>query len=394
MKRTEANGSFENLTRKKFMNTKTLLWLTCVIAGSFALPSEANSARHTIVAFAPALPDDQRDNIARLTANLVIENLAGSKITLVNAATLNTVVALTVPEGSKRLRQQRLTPQIAAVIQAIRAAANSAAFFNVPVVLDHISRQVRDPGTPTTVLLLGPALYRNPKEPAFDMTFAWPSDGHLAAGNQRSVFSTVERSHRLDDVAVAWLVTDTLSLVNEGHREGVARFWTLFVGSQGGTLAAFSPDVRNVFGHALAGRSEAVILVAPDSQDMGVIMRSRKIEPLPASVATNASVALVAEGLAGSASPLPTVASEDTGIGIVWQAEPGQSSQVDLDLYVQPSQGGPELFFDRTSSPHGRYHRDLRQSLPTSGGNWRSLWEFVELRGDQIPPVVWINRKR
>jgi hypothetical protein len=98
-------------------------------------------------------------------------------------------------------------------------------------------------------------------------------------------------------------------------------------------------------------------------------MRSRRIEHLPASVATNASVASVTEGVGRSPSPFPTVASQDTGIGIVWQTVPGQSSQIDLDLYVQPSQGGPELLFDSTALPQGRYRRDLRQSLPTSGGN-------------------------
>lgn len=371
------------------MKSPLSLLLLLLIGSAAVQAAEAPTPQHLVVAFAPYLPADNRDNLARMTANLVMGSPAGSRVTVVQAATLNTVVDLTVPDAPIRLRQQRLMPQIALLVQSIRGADDPTVGFNVPVVLDHLSQQVRQAGVATTILLLGPALYQNPKEPAFDLSTGWPSDGHLAAGAGRSVFSTVDRAHRLDGINVNWLVTDTKALVNEGHRDGIARFWSLFVGTQGGMLTAFSPDLRNVFAQTTQGRRQPAMNVSLDPQDDQVVMRSRRIEALPQALQTNAAASKPSRGPIKVA--LPTTAKGNTGLAIVWQTEPGQSSAVDLDLYVQPPAGGPELYFGCTRSPQGHYYRDIRQSLPIQDGNWQALWEFVELEGDQLPPVVWIN---
>ena len=87
----------------------------------------------------------------------------------------------------------------------------------------------------------------------------------------------------------------------------------------------------------------------------------------------------------------PRVTPGNTGVGIAWAAAPGRSQAVDLDLYVWIPRDNAELYFAMPRSAHGKYFRDIRQSIPASGENWRALWEFVELEGDQLPPEIWIN---
>ncbi len=244
------------------------------------------------------------------------------------------------------------------------------------------------------------------------------------------MFSTAERAHRLDGFSVSWLVTDTPGLQNEGHRDGVTRFWSLFVGTQGGKLISYSPDMRTVFARIFEENTEAVMLASPAASDSGVIMHSRVIERVQGGTITNSPVTSIQESVVPTASAatsapvtvqrvktntptvsilrslmtippapapvmesttLPTVASGNTGIGIVWQAAPGQSSRIDLDLYVQPPQGGPELFFGCTNSNYGHFYRDLRQSLTADSRDWESCWEFVELNRQQTPNSVWVN---
>ncbi len=409
------------------MNPKVKSVLLALSIAGVTLSADAEPKLNVVVAVSPYLPLASRDGIARATANLLTDSPAGTKITVLNAETLSAAVRVSVRDGSKRLRQQRDAASIVAIVSLIRSATNESACFNVPVVLDHISRELRDRDAKTAVLLIGPALYRNEKEAAFDMTSAWPSDGHLAAGNRNSVFSTVERAHHLDETDVAWLVTDTASLRNEGHREGVARFWALFIANQGGSLLSYSPDVGTVFSRILEERGQLPAMTTTvDPGDTEIIMRSRKIERIQRVIQTNASVAEVRESIlperivlpvAARASTnsrpslalsrtviaaqnpssqvavqaLPAVAAGDTGIGIVWRGEPGQPVPVDLDLYVQPPNGGPELFFNCTDSIAGHFYRDLRQPMAGDSGKWQSVWEFVELRGGQLPPAVWIN---
>ena len=65
---------------------------------------------------------------------------------------------------------------------------------------------------------------------------------------------------------------------------------------------------------------------------------------------------------------------------------------MDLDLHVRIPTDGVELSYLRTTSRHGRYHRDIRQSSPSVDGDWKALWEAVEMTpGVDLPSEVWIN---
>ncbi len=382
------------------MKTKLLLGLFLLSSALFAGES---TPQHIVIGHSGYLPPEAREDCARRLATFLLQRPPGSRVTLLDGFRLQTEADARIPEGSLRLRQERLLPDIARMIKAIRSATNSAAFFNVPRLLDYVAREVRSNGERISVVLIGPSLYRNPQEPSFDMTGHWPSDGHLVAGFDRSIFSTVERAHRLDGVSLSWCVFDNLEPVSDIHHAAVLRFWALFIGTQGGTLTSFSPDLTQVLANAIEAGRRPVCPLDLDAKDTQVVMRSRHPEahredPKP-NVVTNSPPPQAAPMPTNAPVPappaprldvqLPQVAPQNTGLGIVWVNDGTGSNPADLDLYVLPSVGG-ELYFRRTISDAGRYYRDVRQSLPASG-DWRASWEFVELNGEALPKEVWVN---
>lgn len=354
------------------------LIVVCATFLSLALNSAEPS--HVVVAFVSPLADQYRQELGTGIGNLLFQSEPGTRITLVDAAQLETVVDVTVPPGNIRLRQQKLAPEIIRAVRTLRAATNAAAPFNAPRLLDHIGMQIRTSGRPLNLLIIGPSRYRNPKEPAFDMSATWPSDGHLSAGVDRSVFSTVERDHRLDQVTVEWLVTDMKEYANQSHAEGVSRFWNLYIATQGGRLGGFSPDFRNALLGASGARRTNRPVPELDPTDREVVMHSRIVHRTPAATSTTNAVL-----------DIPSPPPGKTGLAIIWEPGPGAGGRVDLDLHVQPPGGGPEIYFGRPISPFGRLFRDVLQSLPAANGPWRSSWEYVELEGDALPNEVWIN---
>jgi hypothetical protein len=370
---------------------KTYL-LSLVLAASLS----AGEPRHLIITVAPDLPASARETLGRRVAAQLYEGEPGTRVTVFDAGRMDTVADVTLTGSSLRLRYQRNSPAIVATLNCIRSATNAGRVFNVPLVLDHIGREVRPANA--SILLLGPLLYGNPKEPSFAMSAGWPSDGHLSAGKERSIFSTVERSHVLDHISVNWLVTDADAVMNESHREGVVRFWSLFIGSQGGSLASVSPETSAVFAAARTGRRVPVMPTEPDPRDSLVVMHSRRID-VPSQdsrvkTATNIiflTNSVTMTNVVREASLIPRVGPGKAGIAIVWGAGSKSNAPVDLDLYVFVPRDGTELFYRNTRSAHGRYYRDIRQSLPAQDADWKSMWEFVELEGDQMPPEIWIN---
>ena len=357
---------------------KKLLTLFVLLLGSFFALGESP---HLVVAFAPPVPDQYRQELATGVGNLLFKSEPGTRITLLDAVQMSTVIDVTVPSGPLRVRQQKLTSEIVRVVRTLRGATNVGSPFNAPRLLDHVGLQLRSPGSPLSLLLIAPSRYRNPKEPAFDMSTRWPSDGHLSAGGNRSVFSTVERAHQLDQVSVEWLVTDMEEFSNQGHAEGATRFWALYIATQGGRLEGFSPDFRNAFLGVTGTRraNRPVPDLSPADRELAMHSRTIRAAPAPVVAATNA------------VSEIPAPPPGKTGLAIIWDSRPGEDGPVDLDLHVQPPGGGPEIYFGHPTTPYGRLFRDIRQSLPTSNGPWRSSWEYVEVEGETLPNEVWIN---
>ena len=361
------------------------------------------AGRHLIVAYAPSLPASTRDELVNLTGTALYQSEPGTRITVVRTDPLATIVDATVPEGAPVLRQKRAGASIARLTRELSAATNSTGQFLIPSVMDAIGRQWTSQND--TVLLVGPALHSDARQPEFNITTNWPSDGHLTAPAGRSPFSTVDRRHLLDGVGVYWIVTDMNRMASARQAEAVRRFWTLYVALQGGTLVNFSPDASSTVANAMSGRLSTGGVPTLDPNDTSVTMLpSRILEPprlLPAppvvrvfltNVVEEVHIVTITNEIAVvRQTPLPKVARGNTGIGIVWSSSTRGADGLDLDLYVWVPKDSTELFYGNTVSTTGRYFRDVRQSAENTSADWRGTYEFVELQGEQLPPEVWIN---
>lgn len=378
---------------------KILSTLITLFAASLHL--SAAPPRHLIIGVAPGLPERFRNSVAMAAGELMYRGEPGTRVTVVTAEPFEVLADVRVGEGALILRQERAGLEIGRTVLGIQGATNFTAGFSVPNLLDLVARQLG--ATNAEVILVGPALFCDPTQPSFDFKTGWPSDGHLWAGRDRSIFSTLEREHLLEGLTVHWIVTD--SIPNANHAEAVRRFWALFVATQGGALADYSPDVTTAFANALRGNGTPLAVSGPDTRDTNVVMRSRVLKVLREEEFIVASKPILITNVVTTTNHvivtnvvdlpcdgiLPRVASGNTGLGLIWTTAPGTSQRLDFDLYVHVPFDGTELSYRNPTSPHGRYFRDIRQATPQTGGDWRALWEFVELTGNQLPRELWIN---
>ena len=358
------------------------------------------ATRHLIVAYGPNLPEPARAELALHIGSSLYQSEPGTRVTVVRTDPLATIADATVPEGAPVLRQKRAASSIQRVAHEMAAATNSIAQFLVPSVMDAIGRQWA--GQNDTVLLVGPSLHADARQPEFNFTTNWPSDGHLSSAPGRSPFTTVDRRHLLEGVSIYWIVTDMDRMASARQAEAIRRFWTLYVAMQGGTLVNFSPDASSTFANAMAGRLSSGGIPSVDPSDTNVVMLPARVvesAPLPRVIpilVTNRVeeihvVTITNEIEVVRQTPIPQVSRGNTGIGIVWSADARTGQRLDLDLYVWVPKDGVELFYANTASTSGRYYRDVQQSGERDAADWRGTYEFVELQGDQLPPEVWIN---
>jgi hypothetical protein len=372
------------------------------------------AARHVVVVVPPSLPTAVREDAARLSARMLYESEPGTRVTVFDSSRMATVSDVVVPAGTQKFRFNVAAPQLTNVTALIRGASDNSRTFDTPAILDYVGRQLRAEGQEMSVVLMGPAIYRNPKEPRYDMSAGWPSDANLTVPRGRSIFSTLDKSNVLSNVSVSWYVTDVNAATNAAHAEGLSRFWSLFIATQGGVLSGFSPDLLNAFALAREARQmpfrtaqldrlesvpRMISAVIPDPSlarepDLAVPgLALDRLRVLVTNIVTQTNIVTVTnEVVAIRDTILPPTRPKNTRIGLIWLKQKGSSQQIDLDLHVEVPADRDELSFQHQRTPRGRYFRDVREaSNERKGGDWATSWEAVELDGDQLPREVWIH---
>src|SRR5262249_42696951 len=142
----------------------------------------------------------------------------------------------------------------------------------LPQFLDFLADNLR--ATNLTVLLIGSPSYQDAKEPGFSMVEGYfPSDGHLQASREQSVFGLTANAATIPSLTVNWLYFKDPWL-NDLHKEKVTRFWTLYLERRGAQLAAFTSDPPAAFQSFYQNASPAA------SKNWTVDTAQRKIEML------------------------------------------------------------------------------------------------------------------
>jgi hypothetical protein len=263
-----------------------------------------------------------------------------------------------------------------------------------------------------TFVLIGSPLRVDVREPGFSMgSDLYPNDAHLVASPEQTVYSTVGKKQRLAHVTVHWIYPSEAIWANELHSQRVRRFWCLFMGLQEGTLANFTSDINGAF-RAVANKCATPVgsfSLDPEEKKLEMRLALPREIPVwmpaapPGSVPVSPTISSVQAIGAGSQQrlsqnqqpsqraavnfPIAAPADSSLGIGLMWR------QPCDLDLYVRPAPGQPELWFRNTVSPEGYYHHDY-QSGNLRGQPSRFDYEYTELNKGPVDirqVQAWVN---
>jgi hypothetical protein len=324
--------------------------------------TSGDSPSRFIIGISPFLDKSVKDEVYRGIVRLVVEELPrNSALAIYDAFELKTIAQFSVPDAqafnSPKTRANQFAPAIRELklflARVDQRPTNSHSSFEaairLPQFLDFLA------GTTTTdakssVLLIGSPLYQDAKEPAFSMVDGYfPSDGHLQASREKSVYGFSGDTTVAPPLSVHWIYFGD-PWVSDLHKEKITRFWTLYLERRGVQLSAFTGDLP------IALQSFRQPGTANATRHWTIDTAQRKIEMLRVSRSVTMADWLTRDTLPAGTQAPPSIMAGPMKIGIRWK------ERIDLDLYVTARPGAETLYFEHVRSPEGYYYKDHRSS--------------------------------
>jgi hypothetical protein len=320
-------------------------------AGSSAVQAQspASVTCDFVIGISPFLDKSSKDEVYRGVVRLIVEQLPlNSRLFIYDAFHLKTITHISLPQVNAFKSPKTRANQFAPAIRDLKdflaadhprpkkpgARLDFDAALQLPQFCDFILENLTDSTSPLVLLLVGSPLYQDSREPGFSMVEGYfPSDGHLQASRDKSVFGIDLDHHRARAIAVHWLYFGDPWL-SDLHREKISRFWTLYLGNRGAQLFTFTsdaPTALQAFYRSPVERREFASRWKIDAQQT-------KIEMLRITREVQASDWLTREAVDEPNGP-PAVATGPMRLGIRW------TQNIDLDLYATPRRGAETLFF-------------------------------------------------
>jgi hypothetical protein len=334
------------------------LLAACSVSAAERQP-ESSSPRIFVIGLSPYLDKSVKDDVYRGIVRLLVEGLPlDSRLDIYDAFDLKTITQVTVPNqrafNSPKTRANQFATAIGDLKQFLAAEHSRPADPNLrfdaalrlPQFYEFLA--AKSPGGSSRVLLLGSPLYQDAREPGFSMVNGYfPSDGHLLATKQESVYGLGENTNA--QLSVDWVYFGD-PWVNDLYKERVTRFWTLYLARRSARLVSFSSDLPTGLESFRAENPTAPAV------NWSIAAGDTKVEMLRISRSVDAVDWLTRSALAETSQRPPAVMVGPLKIGIRWQ------DNIDLDLYSTPRPGAETLFFQHPRSPEGYYYKDHRSS--------------------------------
>lgn len=359
------------------MKTKSHILLVILLTAIFTNPALANTIQSTtpnfagqrrtfIIAVSPGLSEAQRVNLWKLCGDFLLEKAAsGDRVCIFDAWQLRSVADFHIPVDAGHNAKMRVVLMKDEFVRLKSFLSKEdttspakAGHIREPQLLSLLADQWRTPGLAVSVILVGSALYTSgDQETSFDFTDGfYPSDGHLAAKPEESVFSVANRSKGLVGITVHHVGWVGNEFSNELHRQAVTRFWQLWIGKQGGVLATFAEDPALGFQRMEAG------IETPFSDEI-INLKDSKVQ-MHKAVIRKATVATDEQWLTGDWSktaeepPPKNPVVKELRIGIRWEGP------IDIDLHAKVDSDGKELYFAHPRNKDGELVKDFASAPP------------------------------
>ncbi|QDU70167.1 hypothetical protein [Engelhardtia mirabilis] len=259
---------------------KTLTTIASLLLTPFMAVSHAQS-------LSVVVPSEMRVETAEAVliavVAIVLEEEPGRELKLFDGLAPSGLATLEVPEGNEQRRLRLAAPKIkamkAAIVQRIALDPERAQHLNVidlPRVVDLIAQsEARG-----DVVLVGSPLYRVPRE----ADWIWGpdmlgTDGHIGASALETPLGTRQRATQLEGMRFHMVDTETLPGTYE---RGVQRFWSAWLGAQGGALAGWGSDATAVMSAAREGRVATFPVDPPLNPSEGIGVKIYKPKPVVA----------------------------------------------------------------------------------------------------------------
>lgn len=344
-------------------------------------PAAKPAGKHLVIGISPFLDKSVKDEVYRGIVRQIVEDLPlGSRLWIYDAYHVKTITQIEIPEvrafQSSKTRANQFSRGIGEVreflarehVMPTAPRLNFRDAIQLPQFMDFVGSNLRGTtaGNELTVLLLGSPLYMDQKEPGFSMVEGYfPSDGHLSATREKSVFALESRVGSLTNVVVHFGYFGD-PWVSEIHKDKIARLWSLYLQGQGAQLATFTGDIPTVFAAAKNPSQGSV------AYRHSIDPKQTKVEMLRITRDIGVADWITRETVSGATAP-PSRTVGPMKIGIRWKG------QIDLDLYARGRTDAEMLFFENMRSEEGYYFKDHRSSPNRE-------YEFIEF---ESPVDVW-----
>lgn len=354
------------------------------VAAADAQTAVASAATKVVFGLSPRLNQAERDQVFQVAGDLALKALpAGGSLEVWDAYELHRICSFTIPADSFYSENPAARQKIAAgAMQDLKGyltpasdAVKASPRILIPQFLEAISHEDHPGGM--TVLLAGSAFYNHPRDPAWNLVDregralnAFPTDGHFNAEPEVSPFSTKGREQALTGVVLhmAYLHDEFPS---EAQRQGLTRFYALWLKNQHGELATFTSDLGVALDNLRSGKHTPIMDPTPHADEDKPELREIRVERVQRArttlaPGTSASVPVGAESIlvpvsAAERSKTPPPSSfivQNLSVGARWAAH------VDIDVHAIHHPGAKALYFGCPQTEQGEFHKDFTDAPP------------------------------
>ena len=382
-------------TTKKQKETKKMKNFVISTLFGLALLTGVNGeaqARKFMIGISPALSENEAKAQTKELLQFLTQEIQPSEQALIfDAWSLQSIGTFSVPTNAAyNVEKAKLQANRSLVAKLMRRNRRyNASLTNtvkgavkLPQFLQFLGENY-GPLNDTDILILGSPIYLDIQNPQMSMTEGrLASDGHFTAPPSDTPFSIIGKENLLNGARIHIFIRNRNWAINDHYAYLVKRMWTLFIVGQGAVLSNFTSDAQTYWlrvsnnadalphsfkRNELAGKLETLVIANKQKNTLPIYERDLTTTP---------------------PNPSALRMAEHVEIGISWNC-----SKCDFDLYVRPHNNAEVLYFGRTKTTEGLYHKDFTQSPQPNGGfETASFTVPVDLR-DTLIAINWYGGK-